>query len=62
MHNTRPFMPPFPGTEEEAGALAEYLISLPTHGAQLEGAQNRGVRIAPERAGLESAAGASHGV
>jgi len=43
MHNARPFMPPFPGTDLEAGALADYLVSLQAFPVGLDGAQTRGV-------------------
>jgi len=64
MHNARPFMPPFPGTDREAGALADYLISLQGFPVGLEGAQTGGVVLpgpdpAPEAGG--SAAAASPG-
>jgi hypothetical protein len=45
MHNARPFMPPFPGTDREAGALADYLVSLQGFPAGLEGAQTAGVDL-----------------
>jgi len=47
MHNVRRYMPPFPGSDEEAGALAEFLVSLPSAPQRLEGAQSAGVRLAP---------------
>jgi mono/diheme cytochrome c family protein len=56
MHNTRPYMPPFPGTNEELAALTDYLLSLPASPAALEGAQTAGVEIpaaASEQAGAE---------
>jgi hypothetical protein len=43
MHTARPFMPPFPGTEVEAGALADYLIELRRTGRPSIGAQDGGV-------------------
>jgi hypothetical protein len=45
MHTTRPFMPPFPGTDLEAGALSDYLVSLQRFPAALEGAQSVGVTV-----------------
>jgi mono/diheme cytochrome c family protein len=55
MHNTRPFMPPFPGTDRELEALTAYLLALPKSAAGLEGAQAVGVELphgaAPETAG-----------
>ena len=46
MHNTRPFMPPLAGTDDERAALVDYLIALRDdpaglHGAQTAGAPNR---------------------
>ena len=32
MHTARPYMPPFPGNDPEAGALADYLIDLGPEG------------------------------
>lgn len=43
MHNPRPFMPPFPGNNQEAGALADWLISLQEYPESLPGAQTTGV-------------------
>lgn len=45
MQHTRPYMPPFPGSADEAAALTEYLMSLPSSPEPLEGAQTAGVRI-----------------
>lgn len=47
MHNTRPFMPPLPGTGEERAALAAYLIALRADPAPLPGAQTAGVVLPP---------------
>ncbi|MGE5235044.1 MAG: c-type cytochrome [Acidobacteriota bacterium] len=47
MHNVRPYMPPFPGSDVEAGALADYLISLRTFPEPLAGAQSAGVTLPP---------------
>jgi len=60
MHNTRPYMPPFPGNDEEAGALADYLMSLSEFPMPLEGAQTGGVQIPARRAekGAEMISGA----
>jgi hypothetical protein len=58
MHNTRPFMPPAPGSDEELGALTDYLISLQRDPRRLEGAQTVGVQSAPTPAAAQSAAGA----
>jgi mono/diheme cytochrome c family protein len=46
MHTARPFMPPFPGTEVEAGALADYLIELRRTGQPTVGAQDGGADAA----------------
>jgi len=48
MHTARPFMPPFPGTEREAGALADYLLDLRARSRPLIGAQDEGVVIPAE--------------
>jgi len=48
MHTARPFMPPFPGTEREAGALADYLLDLRTARRPVIGAQDEGVTIPGE--------------
>ncbi|MGD8454529.1 MAG: cytochrome c [Phycisphaerae bacterium] len=45
MHNTRPYMPPFPGTDDEMTALAEYLLWLPGASVGIEGAQEAGVQM-----------------
>lgn len=45
MHTARPFMPPFPGTEREAGALADYLLDLRAVRRPVIGAQDAGVVI-----------------
>ncbi|MDF1825227.1 MAG: c-type cytochrome [Verrucomicrobiales bacterium] len=49
MHQTRTFMPPFPGNEDEAKALAAYIQSLRGTGETLHGAQTVGIRL-PEPA------------
>jgi hypothetical protein len=51
MHNTRPFMPPFPGNDAERDALAAYLLSLPQSASALSGAQSVGVEFAAPKAG-----------
>jgi mono/diheme cytochrome c family protein len=48
MHQTRTFMPPFPGTDAEAGALVAYLQQLRASPQTLPGAQSAGIVIAPE--------------
>jgi len=52
MHSARPFMPPFPGTDAEAGALADYLVSTQRSHPTVLGAQDVG-------AGSEAPAAAS---
>lgn len=47
MHNTRLFMPPFPGNEKEKLALASWLVSLEFKDDPLEGDQNAGVSWLP---------------
>jgi hypothetical protein len=47
MHTARPFMPPFPGTEREAGALADYLVDLRRTRLSVAGAQDDGVGLPP---------------
>lgn len=39
MHVSRPFMPPFPGTDREAGALADFLVGLQQPSEPVPGAQ-----------------------
>lgn len=43
MHRARPYMPPFPGTDIEAGALADFLIELRSRPAPVVGAQGTGL-------------------
>jgi mono/diheme cytochrome c family protein len=50
MHNVRPYMPPFPGSDVEAGALADYLVSLRSFPEPLPGAQSAGVTVLPPAA------------
>ena len=47
MHNARPFMPPFPGSDRERSALAAYLAQLQFHRDSIEGAQNTGAIALP---------------
>jgi mono/diheme cytochrome c family protein len=47
MHQTRTFMPPFPGSEKEAEALVAYLQQLRANRQTLPGAQSAGIVIAP---------------
>jgi len=56
MHTARPYMPPFPGNDPEAGALADYLVDLRGHRRPLVGAQEAGVPIKPA-AGSEASSG-----
>ena len=41
-------MPPFPGTDREAGALADYLVDLREHRRPVPGAQEVGVQVPTE--------------
>jgi hypothetical protein len=43
MHNTRTYMPPFPGNQRELDALVAYLKDLEQTHAPLSGAQSRGI-------------------
>lgn len=59
MHTARPYMPPFPGTDREAGALADYLLDLqrshrPVLGAQDVGVDPAGPDVEPAAAGEEA--------
>ena len=45
MHTARPFMPPFPGNDAEAGALADYLVDLRHTRRPVIGAQDGGVEV-----------------
>jgi hypothetical protein len=56
MHTARPFMPPFPGTEREAGALADYLLDVRAVRRPVIGAQDAGVVI-PDAAGTGAEGG-----
>jgi len=47
MHTARPYMPPFPGNDPEAGALADFLVDLRRHRRPVIGAQDGGAGIAP---------------
>ena len=46
MHTARPYMPPFPGTDREAGVLADYLVDLREHRRPIPGAQEVGAAAA----------------
>jgi mono/diheme cytochrome c family protein len=45
MHNTRSFMPPFPGSETELDALSKYLAYLSTHTDVIPGSQVTGTKL-----------------
>jgi len=45
MHLSRPYMPPFPGTDKELGALADYVMALRDSPSRIEGAQTAGVAL-----------------
>ena len=47
MHQTRTFMPPFPGNSEEARALVAYIQNMRQTRESLAGAQTAGVLVAP---------------
>mgnify|MGYP000898418120 FL=1 len=48
MHQTRTFMPPFPGNDKEAEALVAYILQLREKPETLHGAQTEGITFAPE--------------
>ncbi|MCB2202279.1 c-type cytochrome [bacterium] len=50
MHNTRTFMPPFPGSEPELDALVAFLLDLQKTKQGILGAQTGGVKIPPSPA------------
>ncbi len=43
MHNVRPFMPPYPGTDAEREALSEFIIAHQNRAFRMEGAQTAGI-------------------
>jgi mono/diheme cytochrome c family protein/MFS family permease len=45
MHNALPFMPPFPGNEDELDAMADYLLTLQRYPQSLQGAQTSGAMV-----------------
>lgn len=47
MHTARGYMPPFPGNETDADALAHYLIYLSENKETLPGSQSTGIRLTP---------------
>jgi mono/diheme cytochrome c family protein len=55
MHTARPYMPPFPGTDREAGALADYLVDLQRFRRPVLGAQDVGVDPAGDGGGSAAA-------
>ncbi|HNQ22419.1 MAG TPA: cytochrome c [Phycisphaerae bacterium] len=59
MHNTRPFMPPVPGTEAELAALTDYLLELQRNPQRLPGAQSVGVEVPDQETPAASRADAS---
>ncbi len=48
MHQTRTFMPPFPGNDKEAEALVAYILRLREKPETLHGAQTEGITFAQE--------------
>jgi mono/diheme cytochrome c family protein len=57
MHTARPFMPPFPGTDVEAGALADYLVACQRSHEPVLGAQDVGLDGPAPQPGEPAAAG-----
>jgi cytochrome c1 len=47
MHQTRTFMPPFPGNDKEAEALVAFIQQVRATRESLPGAQSTGVVVAP---------------
>lgn len=47
MHTGRNYMPPFPGNQAEAEALAHYISYLQKTGESIEGAQTEGITVNP---------------
>lgn len=45
MHNARPFMPPFPGSDQERRAMADWLCWLQQNNVPLEGAETVGAAL-----------------
>jgi mono/diheme cytochrome c family protein len=45
MHNALPFMPPFPGNEQELDAMTEYLLTLQRFQQAIPGAQSAGAMV-----------------
>jgi len=59
MHDTRPYMPPFPGSKAELLALSDYLIHLRKVGEAIPGAQQNGVAVNPADMTVKSAQGSN---
>jgi len=59
MHRVRPFMPPFPGSDHEAGALADYLLAARDARRPVIGAQDAGVSLPPASASAAASEGGS---
>lgn len=55
MHMSHPYMPPFPGNDQEAEAMIAYLQDLKGNPSMLEGAQVAGIPPAGERTSPENA-------
>jgi mono/diheme cytochrome c family protein len=53
MHNARPYMPPFPGSDEELAAMTEYIFALRDFPTDLPGAQSVGVDVPGDRDAAE---------
>lgn len=47
MHNSRKFMPPFPGNDQEKEALVAYILDLKENPRPLPGAQSAGIALNP---------------
>lgn len=52
MHRVRPFMPPFPGSNDERRALSQYLVSLRVRPDPAQGAQVMGIHGQEQEEGL----------
>lgn len=47
MHDAQPFMPPFPGNENDLRLLGGYMLHLQANGAPIAGGQSAGVTVNP---------------
>ncbi|GGZ07074.1 c-type cytochrome [Novosphingobium colocasiae] len=47
MHDAQPFMPPFPGNENDLKLLGGYMLHLQANGAPIAGGQSAGVTVNP---------------